>query len=210
MSYGLPVEPRTHAQLHAPGGSRWPCGGPRAASDAGSSGSRPPAGGTVPLRSQASSRLPRAGYERRPFARVSSRNHIGGLGWRTSRRTFPEASRGGYRDSGVARRPLTTLPLIGAAVLWAAACQPGPDDAVSRRLDELEARFPVASLMRQMTMPVVVEIESAIDARDHIAFATAYDRLTTSCNACHAAAGKPAIVIQRPTAPPLTNLRYSR
>jgi hypothetical protein len=67
----------------------------------------------------------------------------------------------------------------------------------------------VATLMAQLTLPVIEEVEAAVDARDHGAFVAAYDRLTTSCNACHTAASRAFIVIQRPTAPPLTNLRYT-
>jgi hypothetical protein len=69
--------------------------------------------------------------------------------------------------------------------------------------------IPVATLMAQMTLPAVEELEAAVDARDHGAFVAAYDRLTTSCNACHEASDRAAIVVQRPTAPPLTNVRYA-
>jgi len=69
--------------------------------------------------------------------------------------------------------------------------------------------IPVATLMAEMTIPVIEELEAAVIARDHGAFVAAYDRLTTSCNACHAASNRAAIVMQRPTAPPLTNLRYT-
>jgi cytochrome c553 len=60
-----------------------------------------------------------------------------------------------------------------------------------------------------MTLPAVEELEAAVAAGDRDAFTAAYDRLTTACNDCHVAAGRGAIVIQRPTAPPLTNLRYA-
>jgi hypothetical protein len=67
----------------------------------------------------------------------------------------------------------------------------------------------VASLMAEKMLPAIEEVGGAVDARDHGAFVAAFDRLTTSCNACHAASDRAAIVIQRPTAPPLTNLRYA-
>jgi hypothetical protein len=68
---------------------------------------------------------------------------------------------------------------------------------------------PVAALLREMTMPAVEEIEAAVSAGDRAAFITGHDRLTAACNHCHTAAGRGAIVIQRPTAPPLTNVRYA-
>lgn len=68
----------------------------------------------------------------------------------------------------------------------------------------------VAALMDGMLEPVLSDVEAAIDARDGAAFVEAYDRLTTSCTACHAATGRSALVMQRPTAPPVTNLRYRR
>jgi hypothetical protein len=67
----------------------------------------------------------------------------------------------------------------------------------------------VAELLRQMTVPAVESLEGAVEAGDRARFAQAYDQLTTACNACHAASDRAAIVIQRPTAPPLTNLRYT-
>jgi hypothetical protein len=47
-----------------------------------------------------------------------------------------------------------------------------------------------------------------VDAADRSGFRVAYDELTTACNACHIASDRAAIVMQRPTSPPLTNLRY--
>lgn len=66
----------------------------------------------------------------------------------------------------------------------------------------------VQVMLREMTTPAIEEIEAAIEAGDRAAFAAAYDRLTTACNQCHSAADRAAIVIQRPTAPPQSNLRY--
>jgi hypothetical protein len=66
----------------------------------------------------------------------------------------------------------------------------------------------VAALLREMTTPAVEELETAVEMRDRAAFVRAYDRLTSACNHCHVASGRSAIVIQRPSAPPLTNLRY--
>jgi hypothetical protein len=83
---------------------------------------------------------------------------------------------------------------------------------VAERVSEVHPEYegiPVATLMARIALPVIEELEAAVDARDHGAFIAAYDRLTTSCNACHTASERAAIVIQRPATPPLTNLRYT-
>jgi hypothetical protein len=67
----------------------------------------------------------------------------------------------------------------------------------------------VAELLREMTVPAIERMEDAVEAEDRAAFAQAYDQLTTACNACHVASDRAAIVMQRPTQPPLTNLRYA-
>jgi hypothetical protein len=83
-------------------------------------------------------------------------------------------------------------------------------------VEEIEELHPVyrevqvAALIREMTHPAVEALEGAVKHEDRAAFADAYDQLTAACNACHAASDRAALVIQRPTAPPLTNLRYSR
>jgi hypothetical protein len=68
--------------------------------------------------------------------------------------------------------------------------------------------IPVADMLAEMTTPAVERLEAAVDAADGAAFTLAYDQLTTACNACHVASDRAAIVIERPTSPPLTNLRY--
>jgi hypothetical protein len=81
-------------------------------------------------------------------------------------------------------------------------------------IEDIEEMHPVyrdvqvAAMLRDMTSPAVEALEDAVEARDRAAFAAAFDELTTACNHCHVASGKSAIVIQRPTAPPLTNLRF--
>jgi hypothetical protein len=67
---------------------------------------------------------------------------------------------------------------------------------------------PIADLLGDVTVPAVEAMEGAVDARELAAFMAAYDELTMACNGCHAPADKAAIVIQRPTVPPLTNLRF--
>lgn len=67
---------------------------------------------------------------------------------------------------------------------------------------------PVAALLGEMTAPAVERLEAAVAAGDRTRFVDAYDQLTAACNHCHTASGRAAIVIQRPSVPPLTNLRY--
>jgi hypothetical protein len=84
-------------------------------------------------------------------------------------------------------------------------------EEVVERIEDVHPTYddvPVATMIREMTHPRIEEIEAALDAQDPAAFTTAFDALTQACNQCHAAADRAAIVIQRPTAPPLTNLRY--
>ena len=66
----------------------------------------------------------------------------------------------------------------------------------------------VAALLETMTAPVLEEVEAAVRGEDREAFTIQYDRLTGQCNACHIAADRAVLVIQRPTALPLGNLRF--
>ena len=50
---------------------------------------------------------------------------------------------------------------------------------------------------------------NAVVNQDRKQFERAFDSLSQACNACHAQIGIPFVVIQRPTAPPLTNQQYS-
>ncbi|MEX2526963.1 MAG: hypothetical protein WEA09_04935 [Gemmatimonadota bacterium] len=67
---------------------------------------------------------------------------------------------------------------------------------------------PVAELLGEMTIPAIESMEEAMRSGDLIGFRTAYDQLTAACNGCHMAADRAAIVIQRPSQPPLSNLRF--
>jgi hypothetical protein len=66
----------------------------------------------------------------------------------------------------------------------------------------------LADLLADVSLPAVEAMEDAVEAEDLPRFIAAYDELTMACNGCHAPADKAAIVIQRPTVPPLTNLRF--
>ncbi len=81
-------------------------------------------------------------------------------------------------------------------------------------VEEIEELHPVyrdvqvAELLREMTTPAVEALETAVDDENLQDFERAYDDLTTACNACHIASDRAAIVMERPTSPPFTNLRY--
>ncbi len=67
---------------------------------------------------------------------------------------------------------------------------------------------PIAELIENMADPAVEALEEAVATESGPRFLDAYDLLTARCNACHAATDREALVIQRPTSPPLTNLRF--
>jgi hypothetical protein len=81
-------------------------------------------------------------------------------------------------------------------------------------VEEIEELHPVyqdvqvAELLREMTTPAVEALEAAVDHEDPRGFERAYDDLTSACNACHIASDRASIVMERPTSPPFTNLRY--
>lgn len=67
----------------------------------------------------------------------------------------------------------------------------------------------LSELMPSIMNPAIKGVQKALEARDINAFDTAYDRLSTSCNACHQAVGAKFLHIQRPQTKLLDNLRYA-
>jgi hypothetical protein len=57
---------------------------------------------------------------------------------------------------------------------------------------------PVRSMVDNLAMPPIEDIEGAIKAKDHTKFVAAYDKLTAACNSCHEGSKRGFIVIQRP------------
>ncbi len=51
-------------------------------------------------------------------------------------------------------------------------------------------------------------LKAAAEAGDPAAFDSAYAEAVATCNGCHAATGRPFIVIVEPTAPPVPNQRW--
>ena len=83
----------------------------------------------------------------------------------------------------------------------------GLEDAA--RLHSIFQGIPVAEMIKTIIDPRIERLEKAIAAKNGTQFVAAFDDLTDGCNACHAAAGKPFIRIQRPTAPPLSNQNFA-
>ncbi len=135
--------------------------------------------------------------------------------------------------SGIAqaapREPETYVPGLGEimgsiqmrhAKLWFAA-KGGNWPLASYELGELKEGFedaaryqpdfkgkPIAEMLEPATRKPLSELVKAIDERDGAHFARAYDQLSRACTSCHESAGRGFIVIQRPTAPPVTDQRY--
>jgi hypothetical protein len=57
---------------------------------------------------------------------------------------------------------------------------------------------PVGDMIEAIMTGVIRDMEGAIAARDFATFSVSFDKLTESCNSCHAAAGRRYIAIQRP------------
>jgi hypothetical protein len=67
----------------------------------------------------------------------------------------------------------------------------------------------LSEVMPAIMDPAIRNVQAALAQKDQAAFATAYDGLSASCNACHAKAGVGVLLIQRPQTPLLDNLRYA-
>ncbi len=68
---------------------------------------------------------------------------------------------------------------------------------------------PVGKMIEATAIPPISDIKAAVKARDSKAFAAAYDKLTSACNACHEAANRGFVVIQRPTSSPFPNQSFA-
>jgi hypothetical protein len=65
----------------------------------------------------------------------------------------------------------------------------------------------LADILPAMTKAPVAALRDAIDHSSKAEFEKAYDGLSAACTGCHRAAGNDFLIIQRPTAPILDNLR---
>ena len=65
----------------------------------------------------------------------------------------------------------------------------------------------LADILPAMTKTPIAALRDAIDHGSRKEFETAYDGLSAACTGCHKAAGNDFLIVQRPTAPILDNLR---
>ncbi len=67
----------------------------------------------------------------------------------------------------------------------------------------------IAELIKAMALPQVENVENAVEQKDTVAFSAAFEKLTTSCNQCHQAAGKSIIHIKVPQGAGLPNQDFT-
>lgn len=87
-------------------------------------------------------------------------------------------------------------------------------DAIKEGIADMKVLRPrykgesIVEMLDGLTAKPLQSLEEAVDAEDSARFVRAYDEVTDGCNTCHQSHGYGFIVIQRPTAPSLTNQRY--
>ena len=107
------------------------------------------------------------------------------------------------------------------AALWFAA-QAGNWSLAAFELEEVDETLerigrwhpkidgvPTPPSIKAYTHPARYALAQSITKRSRADFEVAFDRLTDGCNACHHASKHPFIVIQRPSASPVSNQRWS-
>jgi hypothetical protein len=75
----------------------------------------------------------------------------------------------------------------------------GALDRLAAAIPEYKGQ-PMKELIAAFATPQLAAVDAAIKAKDAVAFAAAYDGLTTGCNQCHAATGHGLVVLRTPTA----------
>jgi hypothetical protein len=101
----------------------------------------------------------------------------------------------------------------GAAKNWPLAAyeldelKEGFEDAA--RFHARDEGVPIAEMIRSLTPGPMDALGSAIEKKDGKAFATSFDALTGTCNACHAGAKHGFIRIRRPRGSSYTNQDFS-
>ncbi|MCS6968043.1 MAG: hypothetical protein RMJ44_05190 [Cytophagales bacterium] len=94
------------------------------------------------------------------------------------------------------------LYFAGAAKNWELAAYYVHE--LEEALEEVQKFHPVhegikvGQLVEAIALPSVEKVEEAISQKDVVAFSTAFERLTLSCNQCHQSAGKSFIRILVP------------
>jgi hypothetical protein len=107
----------------------------------------------------------------------------------------------------------TKLWLAGNARNWELAEYQA--DELKELIEDIASRVPVykdvpvGKMIDTATLPPLGDMEKAIKDRDGKAFASAFDKLTAACNACHEASNRGFVVIQRPTSSPFANQSFA-
>ena len=79
---------------------------------------------------------------------------------------------------------------------------------IAKRVPDYKG-VPVGKMIEAVTMPHISDVETAIKKRDGAQFTVAFDKLTAACNACHEAANRSFIVVQRPATSPFPNQLFA-
>jgi hypothetical protein len=105
------------------------------------------------------------------------------------------------------------LWLAGEARNWELAdYQLGEMKEVFSDVQDFVPRYknvPVGDMIEAIMTGAINDLEGAIAARDFAKFSASFDKLTESCNSCHAAAGRPYIAIQRPAQSNFNNQNFA-
>jgi hypothetical protein len=114
---------------------------------------------------------------------------------------------------------MTAIQLRHAKLWFAGAARNW--DLAAYELDEIKEGFedaakfnpthdgiPVAAMIRSKMEAPLAGVAKAIEDKESGAFVSAFDGLTSACNACHAGAEHGFIRIQRPAIPPVGNQIY--
>ena len=83
------------------------------------------------------------------------------------------------------------------------------DDVVEFHPTHKGVPQPLTTLVPTIMTPALDRVGKTIDAKDAKEFASAYDGLVASCNACHEAATYGFTVIKRPDVPPFSNQDFT-
>jgi len=69
--------------------------------------------------------------------------------------------------------------------------------------------IPIGSMINNLIMAPIGEVEGAVKASDRAKFVAAYDKLTAACNTCHQGSNRAFIVIQRPAGQAFPNQSFA-
>jgi hypothetical protein len=81
-------------------------------------------------------------------------------------------------------------------------------DGLKKGFDDV-AKLLGDDIAQQHVGDAMVELEKAVDAKNHDTFVVAFDKLSAGCNACHRTLDHAFIVVQRPALMPYSNQNFS-